>query len=248
MINLAWYPVFLKEMLHFRRKLFKLGYLFSTMMVPIIYLVAFGFGLGRSVRIGDGDYLTFLIPGLAAMSSMSNSYTWVTGALALDRIYFKTFQIYVQAPIPSSAIMTGEVLAAMFRGLFASSLIVVVGLIASPSFSIGPIFILTLFLNCFLFASLGVVVGMRAKSHEDTAIYSNFLIMPMAFFSGTFFPIEKIPALFKVIIQILPLTYTNILIRKGTWDVEALLAIGVLAAYSILFFIYGSKLIKDYSE
>lgn len=248
MINMAWYPVFLKEMLHFRRKLFKLGYLFSTMIVPIIYLIAFGFGLGRSVRIGEGDYLTFLIPGLAAMSSMSNSYTWVTGALALDRIYFKTFQIFVQAPIPPSAIMTGEVLAAMFRGLFASSLIVIVGLIASPSFTIGPIFILTLFLNSFLFASLGVVIGMRAKSHEDTATYSNFLIMPMAFFSGTFFPIEKIPALFKPIIQILPLTHANILIRKEILDTGAWIALGVLVAYSILFFIYGSKLIKDYSE
>ncbi|MEN6624085.1 MAG: ABC transporter permease [Smithella sp.] len=248
MIKAAWYPVFLKEMLHFRHKLFKLGFLFSTMMVPIIYLIAFGFGLGRSVKIGEGDYLTFLIPGLAAMSSMSNSYTWVTGALALDRIYFKTFQIFVQAPIPPSAIMIGEVLAAMFRGLFASSLIVVVGLIASPKFSLGPIFILTLFLNSFLFASLGVVVGMRAKSHEDTAIYSNFFIMPMAFFSGTFFPIEKIPVLFKVIIQILPLTYTNILIRKDTWDTEALIALGVITAYALIFFMFGSKLIKDYSE
>ncbi|MEQ8254214.1 MAG: ABC transporter, partial [Smithellaceae bacterium] len=95
MINAAWYPVFLKEMIHFRRKLFRLGYLFSTMLVPIIYLIAFGFGLGRSVRIGEGDYLAFLIPGLAAMSSMNNSYNWVAGALAIDRIYFKTFQIFV---------------------------------------------------------------------------------------------------------------------------------------------------------
>lgn len=117
MINAAWYPVFLKEMIHFRRKLFRLGYLFSTMLVPIIYLIAFGFGLGRSVRIGEGDYLAFLIPGLAAMSSMNNSYNWVAGALAIDRIYFKTFQIFVQAPIKPSAVMTGEVLAAMVRGL-----------------------------------------------------------------------------------------------------------------------------------
>ncbi len=248
MINAAWYPVFLKEMIHFRRKLFRLGYLFSTMLVPIIYLIAFGFGLGRSVRIGEGDYLAFLIPGLAAMSSMNNSYNWVAGALAIDRIYFKTFQIFVQAPVKPSAIMTGEVLAAMFRGLFASLLIVAVGFVASPDFLPGPIFLLTLFLNSFLFASLGVIVGMRAKSHEDTATYSNFLIMPMAFFSGTFFPIDKIPVLFQPVIQILPLTHANILIRKTAMDAEAWIALGVIAAYAMVFFIYGSRLIRNYSE
>jgi len=89
---------------------------------------------------------------------------------------------------------------------------------------------------------------MRAKSHEDTATYSNFLIMPMAFFSGTFFPIEKIPALFKPVIYLLPLTHTNILIRKAALDTEAWIALGVLAAYALVFFMYGSKLIRDYSE
>jgi ABC-2 type transport system permease protein len=115
------------------------------MLVPIIYLIAFGFGMGRSVKIGEGDYLTFLIPGLAAM----------------------------------------------LRGLFAYSLIVIVGLIASSGFTPGPIFFLTLILNSLLFANLGAVIGMRAQSHQDTSTYSNFLIMPMTFFSGTFLPIEK---------------------------------------------------------
>ena len=71
---LEWYPIYLREMLLFRRKLFKLGYLFSAMVIPVIYLIAFGLGLGRSVQMGRGNYIDFLIPGLVAMSSMSNSY------------------------------------------------------------------------------------------------------------------------------------------------------------------------------
>jgi hypothetical protein len=66
--RLEWYPIYLREMLLFRRKLFKLGYLLSAMVVPVIYLVAFGLGLGRSVQTGHGTYLDFLIPGLVAMS------------------------------------------------------------------------------------------------------------------------------------------------------------------------------------
>jgi len=246
--DFGWYPVFLKEMLHFRRKLIKLGYLFSAMVVPIIYLIAFGFGLGGSVRIDGTSYLAFLIPGLVAMSSMNNSYTWVSSTLNLSRLYFKTFQVFIQAPIGPSSIMTGEVLAGMVKGLFASALIIAVGLLSTPDFQITLIFAAALLLNCFLFANLGVIVGMLTKSHEDTATYSNFFIMPMAFFSGTFFPVDKMPVLVKGVIYVLPLTHTNILIRKTALDFEAGVSLGILIVYAAAFFIYGSKLIRGYSE
>jgi ABC-2 type transport system permease protein len=248
MIDSGWYPVFLKEMLLFRRKFFRLGYLFSSMAVPILYLIAFGFGLGKSVRIAGTDYLSFLIPGLVAMSSMNNSYTWVSNTLNLNRLYFKTFQIFIQAPIRPSAIMMGEVLAGMAKGFFASFLIIAVGYISSAQFQISWIFAAALVLNCFLFANLGVVVGMRTDSHEDTATYSNFLIMPMAFFSGTFFPIDGMPWPIKAVIYILPLTHTNLLIRKTSLDTEGWTALVLLVVYAAIFFIYGSKLIRDYTE
>ena len=243
-----WYPIFLREMLLFRRRLLRLGYLFSAMAVPIIYLIAFGLGLGRNVQIHNKDYLTFLIPGLVAMSSMNNSYTWIATAFNLNRLYYKTFQVFVQAPISPSAIMIGEVLAGMVKGLFASVLIIMVGFLLPSGFSITPLFVLVLLLNCFLFANLGVITGMLAKSHEDTATYSNFFIMPMAFFSGTFFPVDKIPRFIKPIIYLMPLTHTNIVIRKTALDTEGLVSFTVLVICSIAFFVYGSRLIKNYSE
>jgi len=247
-ITAGWYPIFFREMLLFRRKLLRLGYLFSSMVVPIIYLLAFGLGLGRSVRIQGADYLTFLIPGLIAMSSMNNSYTWVSTALNLNRLYFKTFQIFVQAPISPSSILIGEVLSGMVKGLFASVLIILVGFLVSTKFFITPLFLIALFINCFLFSSLGVIIGMLAKSHEDTATYSNFFITPMAFFSGTFFPVDKIPQFIKPIIYLMPLTHTNIVIRKAALDTEGLISFAVLIIYSIAFFVYGSRLIKNYTE
>lgn len=245
----GWYPIFLKEMLHFRRKLLRMGYIFSAMISPIIYLVTFGLGLGKTVRLSEGgDYLTFLLPGLVAMSSMNNSYSWVASALNLSRLYFKTFQVYIQSPIKPSSIMIGEVLAGMVKGLFASSLIIAVGFIVPSAFSINLIFLITLLLNCFMFASLGVITGMITKSHEDTATYSNFFIMPMAFFSGTFFSIDRIPLIFKPLIYIMPLTHTNIVIRKTHFDLEAVISLGVIIFYCLLFFLLGSRLIKGYNE
>ena len=248
MIPEGWYPIFLREMLLFRRKLLRVGYLFSAMVVPIIYLVTFGLGLGRNVQIEGKDYLSYLIPGLVAMSSMNNSYTWVASSLNLNRLYFKGFQIFVQAPIQASAIMIGEVLAGMVKGLFASFLILIVGYVLAHDLSITPLFVITLLLNSFLFAGLGVITGMITKSHEDTATYNNFFILPMAFFSGTFFPIDRIPETLRPVVWLLPLTHTNLLIRQTSVNTDGLLSLAVLVLYAGAFFGIGSRLIRNYSE
>jgi ABC-2 type transport system permease protein len=243
-----WYPIFLREMIQFKKKLFRLGYIFTSMMVPLLYLLAFGLGLGRSVQVPGGSYLGFLLPGLVAMSSMNNSYNWVASGLNLSRVYFKTFQVLIQAPIGPTSIMAGFVLAGMVRGLFASVMIIVVGLLARSGFHLTPLFVLTLSLNCFLFANMGVLIGMITKTHEDTSTYANFFILPMVFFSGTFFPIDRMPAVLQAVILCLPLTHTNILIRKTILDGEGLTAILVMSAYAVLFFILGSHKIRNYSE
>ena len=243
-----WFPIYVREMLLFRRKLFKLGYLLSAMVVPVIYLVAFGLGLGRSVQTGRGTYLDFLIPGLVAMSCMTNSYSWVANALNLNRLYTKNFQLFVQAPISPSSIMIGEVFAGITKGLFAAVLIMIVGFVVSWRIGLTMPYIAALLVSSFLFASLGVITGMITKSHEDTATYANFFILPMGFFSGTFFPVDRMPAIIKGVIYVMPLTYTNILIRKTSFDGEALLSLAALCVYGAAFFLYGSRTIKRYSE
>ncbi len=235
-------------MLMFKRKLLKMGYLFSAMIVPVIYLATFGLGLGRSVHIEGTDYVSYLIPGLVAMSSMTNSYTWVASALNLNRLYFKTFQVFVQSPVSHCSIMIGQVLAGMVKGLFASLLILIVGFIISKTVPLSPLFSFTLLLNCFLFACLGVITGMVTKSHEDTSTYNNFFIMPMAFFSGTFFPIERMPEVLQILVYGFPLTHTNILMRKASLDTSAIVSLVVLIIFAVVFFAYGSRLIKNYSE
>lgn len=245
---LDWYPIFLREMLLFKRKLLKLGYLLSAMMIPVIYLIVFGLGLGRSVRLSSQDYLSFLIPGLVAMSSMTNSYNWIANSINLGKLYFKTFQILLLSPVSSFHIILGEVISGIIKGLFAGALIIIVGFLTLHYNFITLPFVVALFLNCFLFASLGFVVGMLSKGHEETATYSNFFILPMAFFCGTFFPLDRIPSVLKPLIYILPLTHTNILIRKEFFDKEAFVALFILILYSIFCFLWGVKLIKNYSE
>jgi ABC-2 type transport system permease protein len=243
-----WYPIFLREILIFTRRLLRLGYVVSAFLMPLLYLLAFGLGLGRQVSIAGGSYLDYLLPGLIAMSSMINAFTWVANGLTMGRVYFQTFQVYIQAPVSAAAIVWGEVAAGVVRGLFSALILLILGFFIGSGFNLNLLFLLTLGLNCLLFAALGVVVGMRSKTHEDTANFSNFFIMPMAFFSGTFFPIKQMPWVLQVIVSCLPLTHTNHLLRAPVWDLDALISLGVLAAYSLASLALAVVLVRRYSE
>jgi len=243
-----WYPIFLREILLFRRRLLRLGYVISTMFMPLLYLLAFGLGLGKRVDIAGGSYLDYILPGLVAMSSMVNSYTWIANGLTMGRLYFRTFQVYLQAPVSASAIVLGQVLSGVVRGVFSSLILLGLGFLLGSGLTLNLVFVLALLLNCLLFAAFGVIVGMRSRSHEDTANFTNFFIMPMAFFCGTFFPIEQMPWILRVIIRCLPLTYTNHLMRTPAWSLEALGAFAVLGLFLALFLGVAVLLIRRYSE
>ncbi len=243
-----WYPIFLREILLFGRRLLKLGYVFSAMFMPLLYLLAFGLGLGRRVAIEGGSYLDYLLPGLVAMSSMVNSYTWIANGLTMGRLYFRTFQIYIQAPVSAAAIVWGEVAAGMVRGIFSSLILLGLGLFLGSGLNFNLVFVAALLLNCLLFAAFGVVVGMKSNSHEDTANFTNFFILPMAFFSGTFFPIDQMPWVLRGIVRALPLTYTNQLLRSPEWSLASAVSLAILGAFSALCLGLAIILVRRYSE
>jgi ABC-2 type transport system permease protein len=238
----------LREILIFERRLLRLGYVVSAFLMPLLYLLAFGLGLGRRVNISGGSYLNYLLPGLIAMSSMINAYTWVANGLTMGRIYFQTFQVYVQAPVSAAAIVWGEVASGIVRGLLSSLILLILGVVIGCGLNLNLLFLISLVINCLLFSAMGVVVGMRAKTHEDAANFSNFFIMPMAFFSGTFFPIKQMPWALQIIVTCLPLTHTNYLLRFPFWDVQALVSLGVLVAYSVGSLALAIFLVRNYSE
>lgn len=110
----GWYPIFYREMLLFKKKVMKLGYVFSSMFFPLLYLLAFGLGLGQRVTIGNISYIEFLLPGITAMTSMTNSFNLVSNFISMGRLYFKNFQIIVLSPISYLNIMPLRLLSGFY--------------------------------------------------------------------------------------------------------------------------------------
>mgnify|MGYP002134648029 CR=1 FL=1 len=68
--------VFWRDWVVLKRRLAK--FILSRMVAPMLYLVAFGWGLGRSIQVASGTYLDFLVPGILALNSMNISFNSIT--------------------------------------------------------------------------------------------------------------------------------------------------------------------------
>ncbi|MDY0040553.1 MAG: ABC transporter permease [Desulforhabdus sp.] len=209
------FAIYYREVLILKKKLFR--QMASMAVAPTLYMVAFGLGMGRDVQMEGRSYLEFLIPGLVAMNSMTQSFA-IAGEINIARFYWRIFEEFQAAPIRNIAYVTGEVLAGITRALLSVSIILVLALAFGVVLSYNIFFWLGVVLNSFVFASLAVCLAMLVKSHADQALLTNFFITPMAFLGGTFFPVERMPAWVQNILAFLPLTHAAKAIRSASFD------------------------------
>jgi len=202
--------VYLRETLILRRKLVKT--LLASAVSPALFLLAFGFGVGRGAQVSGVDYLVFLLPGLLTMSSMNQAYGIAT-EINITRFYFKVFEEFLLAPLQRWEIIIGETCYGITKGLIPVVIIGIYSLLCGVKLQFGPLFLLALLLHLAIFALLGFIAAMIVKSHSDQATINAFLITPMMFLSGTFFPVEKMPLAIRAVASIFPLTYSTKLIR-----------------------------------
>ncbi|GLI34943.1 ABC transporter permease [Desulforhabdus amnigena] len=206
--------IYERELLILRKKFFR--QVASMSVGPLLYLIAFGLGMGKGVEVQGHSYMEFLIPGLVAMSSMIQAFA-IASEINIARFYWRIFEEFQAAPIRNIAYVTGEVLAGITRALLSIGIILLIGLCAGVFLSYNIFFWLAVVLNSFLFASLAVCMAMLVKSHADQALLTNFFITPMAFLGGTFFPVDRMPPWAQKILHFLPLTHAAHAIRSAAF-------------------------------
>jgi len=238
-----FYPIFWKDMLLIRKKPWK--FLAASMVTPLLYLVTFGWGLGRGMSVGNGTYLEFMMPGLLALSAMNNSFGPVSTSVNVSKLYTKTIEEILVSPISPWAIALGRALTGTVRGLFSACLLMIVGLLSGVHMALSPAFVIVLALTAFCFASAAVAAAMVAKSHEDMSNFNSFVIIPMSFLSGTFFSPDKLPEPFHSAVLVYPLTHASMVLRTlSTGRAPEVWSVLILAAYSALFFYLAGRMVK----
>ena len=203
--------VFWRDWLVLNRRLGR--FILSRMVSPILYMVAFGWGLGSQIQVSQGSYLDYIVPGIVALNSMMISFNAVGTPVNMARLYHKTLEEYQIAPISAASFVLGKVLSGILRGLSSSLIIIVLAYVFGATLTLNMGFWLVLILNCALFAALGFVAAMLMNSHEELANFNTYVLTPMSFLCATFFSADRLPLIMREIVGLLPLTHTSQALR-----------------------------------
>jgi ABC-type multidrug transport system permease subunit len=208
-----------------------------------LYLVAFGYGLGKGVSIDGVGYLAFVIPGIVALTAFSSSFNGSASKLQIDRLFYRSFDEFLISPISLFSIVIGKALIGVVRGTISSVAILILGFVLLPSLVVNPIFVLTLLLSCFVFALFGVLVASMFNNHVHMSTFNNLVILPMTFLCGTFFSLTQVPEAVKVALYFLPLTHASECLRAAALNQPfPWFSFAALLSFGIAFF-FGAAIV-----
>jgi ABC-type multidrug transport system permease subunit len=221
--------------------------LIMTIMTPLLYLIAFGYGLRSGETEIGVSYIAFVIPGIMALTSMSSSFSSTSARINVQRLYYRSFDEMMMCPLSNAAIIFGKSMLGFIRGILGCFVMYALGLFLAPDLALTPLAVICVILSCVVFSMLGMAAALIAKSHASMATFNSLVILPMTFLCGTFFSAQSLPTFVQGILYIFPLTEASMCIRAGSLDLYAFpfWALGVIIAYIVAFFAIDLYLIKN---
>lgn len=195
--------------------------LIMSIMSPILYLIAFGFGLRTGVTDIGVSYVSFVIPGIVALSSLNSSFSSTSTRMNVQRLYYKSFDEMMMCPLSLHAIILGKCMLGLIRGLMGCFILYALGLalgaagIGGMELRLTPLFVVCTVISCIVFSFLGMAAALIAKSHQSMATFNSLIILPMTFLCGTFFSVSALNPVFQGLLYCFPLTYSSEIIRAA---------------------------------
>ena len=244
-LSSRWWPVFLRNLLVWRK--LAIPSLVGNIAEPLMWLVAFGYGMGAlvgEVAPTSGGvkvpYILFLASGSICMSAMqAASFEALYSAFSRMHVQ-KTWDGIMNAPVSLDNIVMAEMLWAAFKSLFTVTAILgvmlVLGISHSPKLLVAWPILLGVGIT---FSCIALIFNALAKGYDFFTYYFTLFLTPMMFLSGIFFPRDQLPPVVKVISDWLPLTNAVELVRPlfmDQWPQNPWLHVAVLVAYTVLGF------------
>lgn len=175
---------------------------------PLLFLLAFGFGVGQRIDLVEGySYLQFIAPGLAASAVMYSAAFETTYGSYTRLSTQSTFEGILMTPVTVEEIAVGEIIWGALKGLISG----VVMILAMPLFGLWPspwvvALLPILFIAGMLFSALGLIMTALAKSYEFFNYFISLVITPLFLFSGIFFSLKELPGPTRSLLEFVPLT------------------------------------------
>ena len=207
------YTIWYRDVLRFFRDRVRI---IAALGQPLLYLFVFGTGLSSAMSggVGGADFRAFMFPGIVAMAVL---FTAIFSAVSIvwDREFGFLKEVMV-APVSRTAVALGKVAGgstvAVFQGIIVLLFAPLIG-VKVGWYEIVAVSALMLLL-AIVMTAFGILVAARQKTMEGFQMVMQFLMMPMFFLSGAFFPLKGLPGWMSFLSRIDPVTYGVDAIRQ----------------------------------
>lgn len=211
----------------------------SNVFNPLLFLFAFGFGLGAFIDTMSGvPYIAFIVPGMMAYSAMfAASFETTIGAYSRYSMQH-TWDAMLATPVTLFELLWGEALWASVKAMFSAACVLVVGAIwgGVPSVEGALLTLPLMLLGSLCFSVFGLLATSYARGYEFFNYFFTFWITPMFVFCGVFFDIGRFPEAVQWFAWVLPMTHLIEVARALMTDtaIDAVQAAGHLGYVSII--------------
>lgn len=244
------YTIWLREMKRFLRSKSRI---FGNISMPIMWLLIMGFGLNSSFSLPGikFDYLNYMAPGIIGMTLLFSSV--FSGVSVIYDKQFGFMKEILVAPVSRTKIALGKIsgsaMISVINGLLVFIIAVIFGAISLNAVSFSGVLELLIFmvLAAVIFVAFGLAIASRLNDMEGFQMIMSFLVMPMFFLSGAFFPIENVPLWMKILAHLDPLMYTvdglrAAILGHGVSQYSVLTNISILFAAAIVMVLISGAL------
>lgn len=203
----------------------------------------------RQLDQAGSRYIDFLLPGMIGMGLMGGGL-WGIGFVVVDMRVRKLLKRFLATPMRRSDFLLALMLSRLMFTLADVAVLVVFGYFVFGVHCQGSYLQLTaaVLLGGAAFAGIGLLVASRAQTIETATGLMNLVMLPMWVLSGVFFSSERFPEAMQPLINLLPLTALNQLLRGIMLDGDSLVRlwpqVAIMAGYAVLAFPVALKIFR----
>ena len=215
------------------------GTTFSSVLEPIVYLLAFGLGLGATLinDVNGVPYVQFVGTGMVATAVIFSSALPAMFGTFVKHRFQNTYEAILAAPVDVEELVTAEILWIASRsavyGCFPLLVTMAFGLSPAPGMLLVPLFC---FVTALGFAGFGITMAATVAKIDQFNYVTALCITPLFLIAGTFFPISGLPQGVQLVAEVNPLHQLVELVRGGAFGFEAadLARFAFLVAFALL--------------
>ena len=216
--------------------------LFGPVITATLFMMVFAVAVGDRIPLGNFDnFVQFLAPGLIMMAVLQNAFANTSSSLTSAKVQGNIVDLLLP-PLGPAEILCALLGGTLTRGIL-TALICLITLSFFSAIILPPHFLVACgFLagGSLAMGFAGIIAGIWARKFDQLSAITSFVIQPLAFLSGTFYSVHRLPEPFDVIAQINPVFMVIDGFRygmTGVADGNILIGALVLTCLNILLFI-----------